>query len=162
MIELARLRPDIRVRLQWRAWGSAALRMKALARLSPPPNLEVVADAKDMAEVYRSAHATICCYEAGFGKSCPNSIVEGLACGRPALVTDTCDIADVVAGTGAGVVTPRSAVALASAIDELQRDWASYALQARRAAEKLFNFEDMAETYRTFYCRLSRNGGRHS
>jgi len=122
----------------------------------PPANFRVIqGDVTDMAAVYRDAHATVCCFEAGYGKSAPNSVVEGLAAGRPALLTDTCGIADLVADWQAGVVTQRSAEALAQGVDDLRRGYAAASAQARRLAEEEFNSRRALERYARLYRQLA-------
>ena len=144
-------RPDVDIVLLWRSWGDRRAATAAFAALSPPSNVIIESRAgRSMPEAYRSAHATICCYEEGFGKSCPNSIVESAACGRPVIVNTTSGVASLVERTGAGVVVPRTVGAAAEAVDRLRDDYASYAARARALAVDTFD----VDTFRARYCEL--------
>ena len=115
LIETARRCPDVEFVFLWRRWGSEAAATVALKALQPPANVTLNhVDARDMAAVYNSVHAVACCYAEGFGKSAPNSVIEGLACGRPALVSTACGLADVVKENGAGAVAARNPESLAN------------------------------------------------
>jgi len=155
LIDLARLRPDIDVVVLWRQWGDVAEARRVIDGRSPPRNFRLEhRDARNMADVYLNAHATACFFDAGVGKSAPNSVVEGLASGRPALLTDTCGVADIVGAWQAGVVCPRDITALVGSIDELRRDYPRYALQARRLAEQEFDSRRALARYAALYERL--------
>jgi glycosyltransferase involved in cell wall biosynthesis len=152
LIDLARLRPDLDVVVPWRQWGPLDAARKMLDARSPPPNFKVEhGDVPDMAALYRRVHATVCCFQASYGKSAPNFIVEGLACGRPVLLSDTCGIADLVAEWQAGVVTPRTAEGLAAGVDDLRQHYGSACAQARRLAAAEFDSHRAAERYACLY-----------
>jgi glycosyltransferase involved in cell wall biosynthesis len=106
---------------------------------------------RDMASIYQEADAVACLYEPGFGKSCPNSIVEALACGVPALVSDTCGIAGLIAKDGAGVATTRHPADVAEAARVLHREHARFSAAARRLAERHFDIRQFVETYARLY-----------
>ena len=156
LVELARARPDVDIVLLWRSWGDRRAATAAFAALSPPANVIIESRAgRSMPEVYRSAHTTICCYEEGFGKSCPNSIVESAACGRPVIVNTTCGVASLIERTGAGVVVPRTVSAAAEAVDRLRDDYASYAARARALAVDTFDVDTFRARYCEMYARLA-------
>jgi len=156
LIELARARPDIDVYVQWRQWGAVAEARRVLESRQPPANFIVDHhEAVSAADIYRRAHATVCAFEAGTGKSAPNSVIEGLAAGRPALVTDTCGIADLVQEWEAGVVTPRSVAGLAEGVDVLRARYASARQQARRLADQEFNVTSALTRYDALYRKLA-------
>jgi glycosyltransferase involved in cell wall biosynthesis len=155
LVEVARRRPDVDVVLLWRSWGAQDDLLRGLAGLEPPANVIVERrNGRSMGDVYRDADAVVCCYAAGFGKSAPNSIIEGLACGRPALVTTTCGLAPLIGGE-AGVVAEATSEALAMAIDELRSGYARYATGARRLAEQRFALRSFLAAYRETYERLA-------
>lgn len=156
LMDLARLRPDVEVVLLWRRWGRVQAALEAIAARNPPPNFRIeLGDSADMPALYRGAHATVCAFAGGTGKSAPNSVLEGLASGRPALVTDTCGIADLVASHGAGAVTARSAAALAEGLDRLRDEYPAAAGRARTLAETHFNRATAEARYRALYARLA-------
>ena len=109
-----------------------------------------------MPDIYRSADATVICYEEGFGKSCPNSIVESLACGRPALVASTCGLAPLVARRGAGAVFSRDLDAAGAALDGVRRNYAAMAVSARMLAVEHFDVDRFRLRYCELYAQLAR------
>ena len=157
LIDLARLRPEVDVVVAWRRWGRVAEARRVLASRMPPSNFKVdEGDQVDMTAIYRGVHATVCCFEAGYGKAAPNSVVEGLASGLPSLVSDSCGIADLIAEWQAGVVTARSAEALACGIDDLRRRYDATRRAARRLAEAEFDRRRAADRYAGLYRALTR------
>jgi glycosyltransferase involved in cell wall biosynthesis len=156
LIELARARPGVDVVVLWRQWGDADEAARVLAARRPPANFRIQSgDVADMAAAYQQAHATVCFFEAGNGKSAPNSVVEGLACGRPTLLSDTCGIADLVTEWDAGAVAPRQLDALLDALDRLQSRYDIAASQARRLAEAEFDRSVALGRYAGIYARLA-------
>lgn len=164
LVETARLCPDLEVMMLWRQWGDQSAARVALHALAPPPNVKVLAlDASDMAPVYRSAHAVACLYEPGFGKSCPNSIIEGMACGVPALVSDSCGIAGLIDRTGSGIVTARTPAAVAAAAQALRRAHGEHVRAARFTAEQHFDVRNFLAAYVRVYeetLAMATNRGR--
>lgn len=157
LVELARRVPSIDVCCAWREWGDGAAAQRALAALNPPANFIVSAgDRHDMAAVYGGVHATACLFAAGAGKSAPNSVIEGLACGRPALVTDTCGVSGVLAHHGAGVVARRSVSSLVDAVRRLEANHLAYAASARDLAENEFGLDRFRRSYAALYASLLR------
>ena len=154
MAEVARRAPDVEIVLLWRNWGDRASARRALWTLDLPANLIVeMRDAPDMVDQYQRAHATICCYAAGFGKSCPNSVVEGLACGRPTILTDTVGTAGLIARHGAGAVVPRHVDGVLSAIRALEQDYDAFSRRARALAESHFGLDVFMNRYDELYER---------
>lgn len=158
LVELARACPDIDVALLWREWGDGGAATRAFAALAPPANVRLeTRGGRTMTDVYRGAHAVACLYAEGFGKTTPNSVVEGLACGRPVLVSPACGIADVVTQMGAGhaVRTLDEAVA---AVRALQADWHGASARARAAAQRHFDVRQFLSAYRAAYADLLTRG----
>ena len=152
LVEVARLCPDIDVTLLWRSWGDQDAARRAFAKLGPPENIRIdTRRGRDMAAVYQEADAVACLYEPGFGKSCPNSIVEALACGVPALVSTTCGIAGLVDRDGAGIATPRNPADVAEAARTLRREHARFSTAARRLAERHFDVRQFVGDYARLY-----------
>ncbi len=140
----------------WRRWGDVATSLARLAERNPPDNFRIhVADQANMRAAYRAAHATVCCFKEGYGKAAPNSIIEGMASGRPALVTDTCGIADLVEEKEAGVVTARNPDALAAGIDLLRARYEHVRRHARRLAEEQFDSARGVARYSEIYRQLA-------
>jgi glycosyltransferase involved in cell wall biosynthesis len=104
-----------------------------------------------MASVYQDADAVACFYEPGFGKSCPNSIVEALACGVPALVSSACGIAGLIEKDGAGIATTRNPSDVAAAARTLSRERTRFSSAARRLAERHFDIRQFVDAYARLY-----------
>ena len=152
LINLARLCPEIDVTLLWRSWGDQQAARRAFANLNPPQNIRIDAHrGRDMASVYQDADAIACLYEPGFGKSCPNSIVEALACGVPALVSDTCGIAGLIARGAAGIATTRNPSDVAAAVRTLRKEHLRFSAAARRLAERNFDRTQFVNEYARLY-----------
>lgn len=156
MIELARRRPDIELLMLWRNWDDATTTAEAFRALDPPANVVIErGDLTDMNDGYARAHATICCFEAGAGKSSPNSVLEGLAAGRPALVTRECGIAGLIGRAGAGAVCERSVEALSDGVDRLMADLPGLSARARLTAEAHFDHHEFLRRYAAIYRDLA-------
>lgn len=156
LIEAARQCPDVQVTLLWRQWGDLRSAARAFASLRLPSNVDVVhRDVENMTDVYNAAHATVCLYAKGFGKSCPQSIIESLACGRPVLITGSCGVAAVVEGSGAGVVVEPSVDEVIRGIRQLAGSIGQYGEAARAAAVKHFDVDVFCGRYRDLYRELA-------
>ena len=149
MVEAARRCPDVGFCVAVAPMGDAHTTNRALALLQPPSNFRVEhRDLSNMAEAYDSSHATVCLFDRGFGKSCPNSVIEGLACGRPALVSEGCGIAGLVAREGAGVAVRRDPAEVALAIERLRRDYDGSPNEHVRFRRGQFDLRRFVLTYR--------------
>jgi glycosyltransferase involved in cell wall biosynthesis len=156
LIELARLRPDVEILVPWRIWGDVSAALRAVEAMSPPSNFVVrPGDVADMRAIYATSHATVACFDQGVGKTCPNFVLEGLAVGRPCLVTSSVGVADVIAQTGGGVVVSRDAQALARGADQLQQNWQAYSGRARHTARDHYDLEMFRRSYQALYERTA-------
>ncbi|MGH9387902.1 MAG: glycosyltransferase [Vicinamibacterales bacterium] len=152
LVELARALPDVDIVVPWRAWGDVDAARKALEDLRPPANFVLTfGDVKDMRIQYARAHATIACFEVGAAKSCPNFVVEGLACARPCIATPGVGIAALLERTGAGLIASRDVASLADAVNRLRVAWMVYAERARRLAEEEFDVRHFVARYERLY-----------
>lgn len=155
LIELARVRPDIDVIVPWRQWGDIAGAERVLAGLRPPTNFIVTRDPRiDMRAVHARAHATVVCFAKGAGKAVPNFVLEGLACGRPAIATRG-GLSDVLVSHRAGVVIDADVHALSAAVDRLQADWAGWSERAALLARTEFDLERFRAAYDKLYTELA-------
>lgn len=152
LIEAARTCPEIEVLLLWRQWGDRPALDRALQALEPPPNVSIRReDVADMGALYRTVHATVWMAADGYGKSCPNSVIEGLAAGCPSVVSNACGIGDLIVSSGAGVISDRTPSALATALRVLRATHAERSGAARDLAERLFNVQHFIDSYRGAY-----------
>jgi glycosyltransferase involved in cell wall biosynthesis len=89
LLELARERPDLQITFLWRPFGKRSAQALKIVRAANLQNVTVVAGrVSNIEDYYLDHHFTIAPFRTR-GKPCPNSILEGLACGRPALVSRT-------------------------------------------------------------------------
>jgi glycosyltransferase involved in cell wall biosynthesis len=162
IIEAARGCPDVEFVLLWRRWGDVDRSTSAFDALCPPGNVRLdIRDVADMSAVYAGVHATIFVPADGHGKSCPNSVVEGLACGKPALLDQACGIARLVERSGAGVALgERTPAAVSDAVRRLQREYPAFSSQARALAELTFSEAQFVAHYRELYADLFERAGR--
>jgi glycosyltransferase involved in cell wall biosynthesis len=152
LVEMARLCPEIDVTLLWRSWGDQDAARRAFAALNPTSNIRIdQRRGRTMAQVYQDADAIACLYEPGFGKSCPNSVIEAMACGLPALVSSACGIGSLIDAEGAGIAVARNAFDAAAAARVLQQEHARFRAAARRLAERHFDIRQFVEAYARLY-----------
>lgn len=157
LVELARRHADVEFVVLWRNWGDVRNGLDALKALAPPDNFRVEElGSRQMRDVYGAVHATICLFDTRVGKSCPNSIVEGLACGRPALIADTCDIARLVSSANAGIAGARTIDAISEGLITLRAGCAELGKNARALAETHFDVNDFCRKYKAMYHELAR------
>jgi len=85
-------------------------------------------------------------------------VIEGLACGRPALVSDTCGIADLIQQWGAGTVAPRRLEDLRDALDVLRSGYDAASRRARELAQAEFDRSMAVRRYEAIYRKLALAG----
>ena len=152
LVETARLCGEMEFVFLWRTWGNQARAREAFDRLAPPANVKIeYLEGREMPTVYRGAHAVASFYAPGFGKSCPNSVIEGLACGVPALVADSCGIAPLIERHDAGIVTSREPSRMAQAARDLRSSHHAFAQAARALAEQAFDVRTFLASYLRLY-----------
>jgi glycosyltransferase involved in cell wall biosynthesis len=160
IIDAARRLPDMRFVLLWREWGDARALRRRVEELKPPSNVDVLRrDIPDMAGLYRTVHATVLLNEQGYGKSCPNSVVEGLAAGCPSIVADTCGIAQLIERSQAGFAVERAVEPLVRALTHLRDAAPGWSGNARAVAEQHFSQDAFVGRYRQIYGQLADRGG---
>jgi glycosyltransferase involved in cell wall biosynthesis len=152
LLDLAAQEPELTVTLLWRPFGgkdeSAAL---DLVRRRQLPNVEIMRRrVPDMHRLYEQYHFTVAPFRS-VGKPCPNSVLESLAVGRPALVSDSVDISTLVAGAGAGVSFAPTAEGIRGAFHRLCRDYADLQSHARPCAERYFDERQTVRAYAEVY-----------
>lgn len=156
LVELARRMPDVDVVALWRDWDDQAPTRLALEALAAPPNFIVDRrTVSDMAAALAGMHAVVAPFATGFGKSAPNSLIEGLAAGRPVLCCPGVGIGRLVEAHGAGLVCERSAEGLAAAVGRIRDAWPVFASAARALAERHFDARLFVAEYGRIYAELA-------
>jgi glycosyltransferase involved in cell wall biosynthesis len=153
LLDAAALRPQFRFRLLWRPWGDRGARVQQWVVERGLRNVElVVAACNDMAQQYRQAHVTIAPFTTrATTKPAPNSLIEGLACGRPVVLTNVVGLSEVVERTCAGRVCTPTGEGIAHELDRLQREWDRYSANARLLAEQRFGMSQFIGAYGRLY-----------
>jgi glycosyltransferase involved in cell wall biosynthesis len=109
--------------------------------------------AEHIPEYDRSAH---CLYAADINASCPNSVIEALACGLPVVAFDTGALPELVKGQAGRIVPfggdpwkldPPDIDALAEAAHEVLSQQSTFRSAARRRAEEAFGLDRMVDGY---------------
>lgn len=155
LMDLAASEPELEITMLWRPFGKGSDRALELVRGRDLPNLRVVEGRiGEIHRLYGRHHAVVAPFRT-VGKPCPNSILEGLACGRPALVSRYVDIAGLLEREGCGVAFEPTAEGIASAFRELVGRYDELRPGARPCAERHFNLERTVSSYRAIYRRDS-------
>ncbi len=159
---IARL-PDIRLDLLWR--GSACLdEVRALIRQhGVDDRVRILPERTPLLEVIGGAHAVVALFRPGLhAKAVPQSVLDGLATGRPALVAEGSAIAHLLRPSGAAVISAVDPDAIATGITELYSATMTMHGHARRAAEEIFSVDRFLAAYTEVYRTAEReaNPGR--
>ena len=123
-------------------------------RLRVPQNVIALGVRNDMPAIYAASDLLLS--SSAFGEGFPNAIAEAMACGVPAVVTDTGDSRRIVGETGL-VVAPRDdagmAQALRSMLDELGETRAARANAARERIDREFSLARAVATFDALHLR---------
>ena len=99
-----------------------------------------------------NVHAVIAPFTSSWGtKSCPNSIVEGLASGKPVLVSTKVGISDLIKQEQCGVVFEPTIDGLVCAVEDLKSNYRLYQSNSRRVAEEYFSINAFINNYQKIY-----------
>jgi glycosyltransferase involved in cell wall biosynthesis len=156
LLELARARPAIQITMLWRPFGAASDEALHAVQKEGLSNVNVVRGrVEEIEKFYQSHHFTIAPFRT-VGKPCPNSILEGLACGRPALVSEFSHIGELLEREGAGLTFRSDLNDLVCAVDRLTANYEEFPDRSRRCAELHFDVDKTVDAYRRLYCQLLR------
>jgi len=163
LLEAARACPEIQFSLLFRKWRTGYTSMKAVEdnlAANPASNITLTNEAvQNMAEMFQRHHFTIIPFTSpAGGKECPNSMVESMACGIPALVSTCAPIAKFVDQTSSGVCFDPNVPSLLRAIDEGMSRWDSLSSNARKVAEKYFSLDAVLNSYAALYDSAIQEG----
>ena len=160
LLSAAALVPEIQFRLLFRVWmgGDSAfeevnqeVHKRGLSNVVLTRSCE-----QDMSKVYPGYHLTLIPYtRQDGGKECPNSAIEGLACGLPPVVTSVVPFASFVSEHKCGLVCDATPEALAHSVREGLEQHAELSLRARLVAEKLMSSEQTYSSYARIYSAIS-------
>jgi len=158
LLDLAEAEPEFHLTLVWRPFGPESEKALGQVRERGLANVEIIhGRIPDMERLYQQAHFTLAPFRS-VGKPCPNSVLEGLACGRPALVSDYVDIGKLLAAEGAGLSYAATLSGLREAFHTLRSNYNAVQAAARTCALKHFNLQATVAHYQRIYQQLASAG----
>lgn len=153
LLESAKIKSDVEFILLWRKRGDTLNRVQQWINELSLTNVKVIhEDIAHMNRMFVDSHATITPFTSEKNtKSCPNSVVESLATGRPVLVSDKVGIADIIQSEQCGVVFQPDVASLVAAITILQQGYATFRKNSRACTSRYFDEKVFLESYEQLY-----------
>lgn len=152
LLRAALVTPDVDYVLLWRAWSPGRDLLERWVREQGLSNVQFqCADAKDIPSVVSRSDVVAAPFLPGGGKSCPNSVLEALACGKPVIVSPALGIADLVATARAGLVVLPEPASIAAGVQGVAREYKAMSVAARYLAESEFSMDRFLESYARLY-----------
>jgi glycosyltransferase involved in cell wall biosynthesis len=162
LLEAAAARPHVEFTLLWRPFGPAADRALERVRQRAPVNVMLRKERiADMPEFLSRFHFAVAPFRS-VGKPCPNSILEMLALGRPALVSDFVHIGDLLEREGSGLAFACTPESLVAAVDRLCAGYAGMQQGARMCAQRHFDLKRVTAAYQRVYEDAATSRGHSS
>jgi glycosyltransferase involved in cell wall biosynthesis len=156
LLAAAKDTPKVRYHLLYRRWRHHYTSLQPTKELMTSHQLQNVTltdeIVNDMPSIYRDHHFTVIPYtQPGGGKECPNSVIEGLACGLPALVSSATPFSHFIAMHKCGVVFEPNPSSLVAAIDEGLAQYQQLSHNAASIAQEFFSHTTMFEKLARIY-----------
>jgi glycosyltransferase involved in cell wall biosynthesis len=129
------------LKAEWAAKSAVPLKWAGLVKREAVPDL------------MRAAHLL---FSADVHPSCPNSVIEALACGLPVVSFETGSLAELVTpecgfiapyGSNAWKLGPPDIAGLVTGAESVLKDWPKFSAAARLRAESAFGLEMMVDQY---------------
>jgi glycosyltransferase involved in cell wall biosynthesis len=152
LFRVAEHTPWLRLILLWRGRLRDELQRR-LARARLIDRVDVIDEWVDVNEVLARAHAAIVLARTpDLIKAFPHSLIEALACGRPAVTNACVPMADYLLATGTGEVAEAvSERAVLAAIERLKTDYAARQARAVEVGPRDFSREGLIAAYHALY-----------
>jgi glycosyltransferase involved in cell wall biosynthesis len=153
LFEVASVLRDVEFDLIWRPWGNAVRMAQSSIAEKGLTNVHLhLGLVRKMTDMFAAADATIAPFlHSGDMKSCPTSLVESLACGRPIVVSNCVGIADLVEQEKCGEVSAPTVAGICAAIERLRQHHDLYVKNSRSCAERHFSLQSCLKNYDTLY-----------
>jgi glycosyltransferase involved in cell wall biosynthesis len=156
LLEAAQKSPDIQYRLLYRAWRNGHTSLAATRQKIEAAGLRNVTltngIVRDMPTVYHAHHFTVIPYtRADGGKECPTSLIEGLACGLPVLISSVSPFAYFVEAHACGVVFDPTPDDLITAVEIGLRQYAALSARAVDVAQRYFSEDVLLQKMERIY-----------
>jgi glycosyltransferase involved in cell wall biosynthesis len=151
LLDLAAREPEFELTILWRPFGHESDRALEDVRKRGLPNVIIRRGRiPDIHRVYGDHHFTVAPFRT-VGKSCPTSVLEGLACGRPTLLSQYVDVAGLLAREGAAISFDQNVDSLREAFHALRAEYGVLQRQSRLSAERHFDIRSTLGAYSTIY-----------
>lgn len=126
---------------------------KRIIKANIPSNITFIREKIiDIKPFYKDTHITILPYTSlSLNKSCPLSMIESFASGRPVIVTDKVGVHNLVERCGAGLVSKPNAEDLCDKIISIKKDYFQYQVNVRKCAEEYFHLQNYLSEYSKIY-----------
>jgi glycosyltransferase involved in cell wall biosynthesis len=144
LLETARRSPASHYSLLYREWAAGYTSLEPTRQAIARQDLRNVnlmnRTVGDMAEVYGQHEFVVIPYtRADGGKECPNSLIEGLACGLPALISTVCPFASFIETHACGVVFEPTPEGLQQAIETGRSRYLELSENAAQTSRRFFS-----------------------
>ena len=150
LLDAAQRLTEVRFVFLWRPWGDSFFKIKEEVKNRGLRNIQLIHEKiKDMRELYSKCHVVIAPFKKDGGKSCPTSIMEALACGRPVIVGPGVGIRDLINKYRAGLSYDDNN--LVESIRIVENYWDHFASRTRYVAQKFFSKEKFINEYAKLY-----------
>jgi glycosyltransferase involved in cell wall biosynthesis len=156
VLQAAKENQDIQYRLLYRKWKRGYTSFAATAKCIADEGLSNItltnSIVDNMVHTYNQHHFTVIPYtQSDGGKECPLSLVEGLACGLPALISSVSPFAYFVAEHKCGVVFEPTSSCLVEAVETGMRQYAKLSVNAIATAQRYFSEVSMVQQIARVY-----------
>ena len=160
LLEAARDNADIHYRLLYRPWRTGYTSLQPTEQYIEEHQLKNVTLTNgvvpNMVEVYQQCQFVVIPYTSSDGgKECPNSLVEGLGCGLPALISSVAPFAYFIEQQKCGVVFDPTPTGLISAVEQGLRCYGELSKNAIQASRNHFSQENVYQQLDHIYRKVS-------
>ena len=153
LFDIAKKRQKIQFILFWR--GKTTNKIKRIIRKMKLKNIILIDKTLTETEITSKIDVMIAPYTTfEENKSCPNSIIESLANGKPVLVSEKIGISELIKKENAGVIFNTNTESLSESIDEIKNNYYKYQKNAISTAKKYFSKEKFILEYKQIYEEL--------
>ncbi len=156
LLQAAKVSPAIHYRLLYRPWRTGYTSLQPTEQYINEHQLKNVTltntVVQNMVEVYHQCQFIVIPYTSSDGgKECPNSLVEGLGCGLPALISSVAPFAYFVEQHQCGVVFDPTPAGLISAVEQGMRRYGELSKKAIEASRNHFSQEKIYQQLNHIY-----------